>query len=285
MWKKSHSEYYSWTVRNGVRTDLRCEFRKLEETAGLNDRTCTRSAFRTLMVKELAARPEWSLTTKFDAYDTFLSDNYKMTRKATEESDKYSASNDIYISVLIREYTPEYMRRRNDSKAAITAEISFSVSESDLLTYRYANDGYSEFVSLAFILLCLDKAASIADKIPQMIAHQEQLEMIAKGKEAKRKKIREIREENVLTVLERICSGMKMPYAFEIMSSRIDLKIKLPNRTHIRIEIPFNKYKEILPDLEGIIQNYMSAIANSKAKVLIVNNDTKTRWQVNDKTR
>jgi hypothetical protein len=51
----------------------------------------------------------------------------------------------------------------------------------------------------------------------------------------------------------------------------------------MRIEIPLAKYQEILPALDGIIQSYMSTVANSKAKVLILNDDTKTRWQVNEK--
>jgi hypothetical protein len=263
------------------------ELQKIEKAAGLSDRTCTRSELRALIVEELAARPEWSLTTKFEDYKNHLTDTYKMTRKATGESDKYSSNNDISVSVLIYEYTPEYMRKwYNGSKAAIMTRISISAGEfEDRMNHRYGNDQFSEAVSLACILLCLDKAVSIADRIPQMIARQEQLEMDAKAREVKRGKIHEIREENVMTVLERICSGMKMPYAFEKLSTRIDLKIQLPNNTHIKIEIPLAKYQEILPALEGIIQSYMSTIAHSKAKVLILNDDTKTRWQVNLKTQ
>jgi hypothetical protein len=281
----SHSKY-SWNIVQGVGSALGRELRKIEKAAGLSDRTCTRSELRALIVEELAARPEWSLTTEFKDYDSFLADTYKMTRKATGESDKYSSNNDISISVLIYEYTPAHMRKwHNGSKAAFTTQIGISAGKFENRNHRYDDDKYSESVSLACILLCLDKAASIADRIPQMIAHQEQLETNAKARGVKREKIHEIREENVITVLERICSGMKMPYAFEKLSSRIDLKIQLPNKTHLKIEIPLAKYQEILPALEEIIQSYMSAIAHSKAKVLILNDDTKTRWQVNGKTQ
>jgi hypothetical protein len=262
------------------------ELQKIEKAAGLSDRTCTRSEFRALIVEELAARPEWSLTTKFEDYKDHITDTYKMTRKATGEPDKYSSNNDISVSVRICEYTPGYMRKwYNGSKAAFTTRIGISAGKFEDRNRRYDDDKFSESVSLACILLCLDNAASIADRIPQMIAHQEQLDINAKARGVKREKIHEIREENVITVLERICSGMKMPYAFVKLSTRIDLKIQLPNKTHLKIEIPFAKYQEILPALEEIIQSYMSVIAHSKAKVLILNDDTKTRWQVNDKTQ
>jgi hypothetical protein len=276
---------YSWAIKQGVNSALGRELRKIEKAAGLSDRACTRSKLRSLIVEELAARPAWSLTTKFEKDDCYLTDTYKMTRQATGESDKYSSIYDICISVIIHEYTSGYMQRwHNGSKAAIKTRIVISAGEfEDDMNPPYGNDKYSEAVSLACILLCLDKAVAIADRIPQMIAHQEQLEMEAKARAIKREKIHEIRKENVMTVLERICSGLKMPYAFVKLKTRIDLKIQLPNNTHLKIEIPLAKYQEILPALEGIIQSYMSAIAHSKAKVLILNDDTYTSWIVNDK--
>ncbi|MDR1204824.1 MAG: hypothetical protein LBL26_04995 [Peptococcaceae bacterium] len=287
----SHSpSKYSWTVSQGVRSTLGRELRKIEKAAGPNGRTCTRLECRALIAEELAARPEWSLTTKFeDPTDraVYLTDFYKMTRKAAGESDQYSSNNDISISVSIHEYMPEseYMRRwRQGSAAATRTRIGISAGEfEDYRSYRSDHDEFSEYVNLTCILLCLDKAVSIADRIPQMIEHQEQLEMNAKTKEVKRKKIHEIREENVMTVLERICSGLKTPYALVKLSTRVDLKIQLPNNTHLKIEIPLAKYQEILPALEEIIQSYMSVIAHSQAKVLILNDDTKTRWRVNEK--
>jgi hypothetical protein len=208
-----------------------------------------------------------------------------MTRKATGESDQYSSNNDISISVSIHEYMPEYMQKwRHGSTAATRTRIGIFAGEfADYRNHRSDHDEFSEYVNFACILLCIDKAVSIADRIPQMIEHQEQLEMNAKTREVKRKKIHEIREENVMTVLERICSGLKTPYALVKLSTRIDLKIQLPNNTHLKIEIPLAKYQEILPALEEIIQSYMSVIAHSKAKVLILNDDTKTRWRVNEK--
>jgi hypothetical protein len=278
---------YSWDVSQGVRSALGRELQKIKKAAGSNSRTCTRSKFRALIVGELAARPEWSLTTEFEDQTDYLTDSYKMTRKATGGSDQYSSNNDISISVNILEYMPEseYMRKwRHGSAAGTKTRISISAGEfEDYRSYRSDHDEFSEYVNLAYILRCLDKAVSIADRIPQMIEHQEQLEMDAKTREVKRKKIHEIREENVMTVLERICSGLQMPYALKKLSTRIDLKLQLPNNTHIKIEIPLAKYQEILPALDGIIQSFMSAITHSKAKVLILNDDTKTRWQVNEK--
>ncbi|MDR1299459.1 MAG: hypothetical protein LBJ84_04335, partial [Oscillospiraceae bacterium] len=257
----------------------------IEKAASPNDRICTRSEFRDLIAPELAARPEWLLTTKFGDWDHsfYLTDSYKMTRKATGESDKYSSNNDIAISVVIDEYTPEYVRKwHHGSTAAIRTRISITAGEfADHRNSRSDHDEFSEYVNLACVLRCLDEAVSIADRIPKMIEHQEQLEMNAETRAVKRKKIHEIREENVMTVLERICAELKMPYALEKLSTRVDLKIQLSGNTHMKIEIPLAKYREILPALDGIIQSYMSTIANSKAKVLILNDDTKTRWQVN----
>jgi hypothetical protein len=274
---------YSWTISQGVRSALKRELQKIEKGVRPNSRTCTRSEFRSLIASELAIRPEWSLTTKFENLTEYIVDSYKMTRKATGEPGKYSSNNDISISVDIHEYTSKYMQKwHHGSTAAITTRICILAGEfGDHENFRYNYGGNSECVNLTHILLCLDEAVSIADRIPQMIEHQEQLEINAKTREVKRKKINEIREENVMTVLERTCSELKMPYALEKLSRRIDLKIQLPNHTHIKIEIPLAKCKEILPDLDGIIQSYMSAVAHSKAKVLILNDDTKTRWQVN----
>jgi hypothetical protein len=276
---------YSWTISQGVRSALKRELQKIEKVVGPNDRTCTRSEFRSLIAAELAARPEWSLTTKFENVTDYIIDSYKIIRKATGESGKYSSNNDISISVDIQEYTSKYMKKwHHGSTTAIMTRTCILAGEfGDHENFRYNYGGNSEYVNLTHILLCLDKAVSIADRIPQMIEHQEQLETNAKTREIKRKKIKEIREENVLTVLERTCSELKMPYAVTERSKRIDLKIQLSNRTHISIEIPLAKCKEILPALDGIIQSYMSVIANSKAKVLILNNDTKTRWKVNEK--
>jgi hypothetical protein len=269
-----------------VNSALGRELRKIEKAVSPNDRTCTRTEFRTLIAQELAARPEWSLTTEFGDWDrsSYLTDSYKMTRQATGEPDQYSSNNDIAISVVIYEYTPEYVRKwHSGSTDTIRTRISISMGEfTDHRNSRSDSDQYSKYVNLASVLRCLDEAVSIADRIPQMIEHQVQLEMNAKERAVKRKKIHEIREENVMTVLERTCSGLKMPYAFEKLSTRIDLKIQLSGNTHMKIEIPIAKYREILPELDGIIQSYMSTIANSKAKVLIQNDDTKTRWQVNE---
>jgi hypothetical protein len=263
------------------------ELHKIEKAVSPNDRICTRAEFRALIVKELAARPEWALTTNFEekARGICLTDSYKMTRKATGGSDKYSSTNDIAISVTIYEYTPEYVRKwHRGSTGTVQTRISISVGEfTDHRNSRSDHDKFSEYVDLACVLRCLDGAVSIADRIPQMIKHQEQLETNAKTREVKREKIHEIREENVTIVLERICSELKTPYAIAKLRSRIDLKIQLPNNTHIKIEIPLAKYQEIIPALDGIIQSFMSAIAHSKAKVLILNDDTKTRWQVNER--
>jgi hypothetical protein len=268
-----------------VRSALGRELRKIEKAVRPNNRTCSRSEFRALIVDELAARPEWSLTTEFADYTGYLTDSYKMTREATGESDQYSSNNDISISVILYEYTPEYMRKwYHSSTAATQTNISISAGEfADYSNYRSNHDKFSEYVNLAYVLRCLDEAVAIANRIPQMIEHQEQLLINAKTRDIKRKKIHEIREENVMTVLERICSELRMPYALEKLRSRIDLKIQLPNNTHIQIEIPLAKYQEILPALDEIIQSYMSTIAHSKAKVLILNDDTKTHWRVNDR--
>ncbi|MDR1136470.1 MAG: hypothetical protein LBL49_09930 [Clostridiales Family XIII bacterium] len=275
---------YSWAVSQGVQSALRRELQKIEKAVQPNNRTCTRSEFRALIAEELAARPEWSLTTKFGDISDYIIDSYKMTRKATGESGKYSSNNDVSISVAIHEYTSEYMQKWNHgSTPAIATYIRVSAGEfTDYGNSGSDRDKYSEYVNLTYILLCLDEAASIADRIPQMIEHQEQLQVNAKARKVKHQKIHEIREENVMTVLERICSELKMPYAFKKLRKRIDLKIQLPNHTHIKIEIPLNKCQEILPTLDEIIQSYMSAIAHSKAKVLILNDDTKTLWHVNE---
>jgi hypothetical protein len=271
----------SWKVKVGVSKALGRELDKIHKAVGENGEVLSRVKFRAFIADALSVRNEWSAETVFDYADYFLMDTYTLTRRATHGTDSFSSNNDVILTVTVDEYKKDSSskHRVTDGKPfRLNMEIRSGGFESHWGYHRYSHDGFSEGVNLDFVLNCIDKAPSIADKIPGMIEHQEQLCANAKVREVKRNKINEIRNENIMTVLERICAGLKSPYAIEELSSRIDLKIKLPGNMHFRIEIPLTKYQDILPDLQNIINDYLSVIEGHKAKVHIMNDDTKTRW-------
>jgi len=74
---------------------------------------------------------------------------------------------------------------------------------------------------------------------------------------SKKNKLKKLKEEAVLSHVKSLCKKLKLQYNIERYHLKMKLSLRLDNKYMIEIDIPYNKFQDILQDLEFAI---MSAI-------------------------
>jgi len=72
--------------------------------------------------------------------------------------------------------------------------------------------------------------------------------------QAKRNKVRKMKEEAVLSHVKTLCTDLNMAYNIEIMHMKMKVSIRLDDKFIIEIDIPYNKFHDILQELESGIK-------------------------------
>jgi hypothetical protein len=184
------------------------------------------------------------------------------------ERDKLGADLKARLGRLDGVETKDYGYVREEEKPRLVC--SFSITDSEPHYYYRACDSFRLLLDGANRLTIKEThfgdsaPVSDPDEVVRFVQHCKQRQGRRRALRAKRGKVRELLAQAILAHVRKLAKEDRFDFMSETDAQKLKLFVKLSDQNAVAVNIPFKKFKEVLPQLRSAItalrQLYQSGI-------------------------